>query len=117
MNNIVSGLKIFAAVATILTGLFSLIKPSAIFGFTGLTVDGGRGITEIRSIFGALFIALGAVAIYYRMPETYIMLGVMYLLIAVVRLVSMFIDNSVVQSNIISLVAEIVFGVLLVFPG
>jgi hypothetical protein len=31
-----------------------------------------------------------------------------------VRAVSMFVDKSVVQSNIISLVVEIVFGVILV---
>ena len=54
-------LQIVAAIATILTGLYSLLKPAAITGFTGLQPVGGRGITEIRSILGGLFIALGAV--------------------------------------------------------
>jgi hypothetical protein len=41
-------------------------------------------------------------------------LGSGYLGIAAVRAVSMFIDRSVVRSNVISLVTEIVLGVVLV---
>jgi len=44
------------------------------------------------------------------------MLGVTYLGIAVVRAVSMFMDKSVVQSNVISLAVEIIFGIILVIP-
>jgi len=33
-----------------------------------------------------------------------------------VRFVSMFVDDSVEQSNIISVVVEIVFGIILVIP-
>jgi hypothetical protein len=42
------------------------------------------------------------------------MLGVGYLAIGVVRLVSIFLDKSAVKSNWISLGVEIVFGVLLI---
>ena len=110
-------LKIIAAIGTILTGLLALVKPTSVYAFTGLVAEGGRGITEIRSILGGLFIALGAAALYYRLPQTYGMLGIMYLGIAVVRLFSMFLDKSVVSSNIISLVVEILFGIILVLPG
>ena len=117
MPGIIAVLKIIAGVLTIATGLLSLIKPTAVYGFTGLRAEGGRGITEIRSILGALFIALGAAVLFYGLPETYSMLGIMYLGIAVVRLVSMFIDHSIERSNIISLVTEVVLGVILVLPG
>ncbi len=113
---IISVLKIIASIGTVGTGLFALIKPRAVFSFTGLIAEGGRGITEIRSILGALFIALGVVPLYYRQPQPYMMLGIAYLTIALVRLVSMFADKSVEQSNIISLIVEIVFGVILVWP-
>lgn len=109
-------LKIIAAIGTIVTGLLALVRPEAIFGFTGLHADGDRGITEIRSIFGGLFIALGGVALFYRTPQEFNMLGIMYLVIALVRAISMFLDKSVVSSNIISLVVEIVFGIILIFP-
>jgi hypothetical protein len=117
MDIILFILKIIAAVGTIGTGLLALVKPRSIYGFTGLEAKGGRGITEIRSIFGGLFIALGAVALYFRTSEVFLVLGVSYLVIGVVRAVSMFLDKSIERSNIISLVTEIVFGVILVIPG
>lgn len=110
-------LQIIAAIATILTGLYSLLKPAAITGFTGLQPIGGRGITEIRSILGGVFIALGAVPLALNSPDAYLMLGITYLVIGLVRAVSMFIDKSVVSSNVISLVVEIVFGIILVIPA
>ena len=107
-------LQIIAAVGTILTGLFSLIKPEAVTGFTGLRPEGGRGITEIRAILGGFFIALGAAPLFLNSPIAYMMLGIAYLGVAVVRGISMIVDKSVVQSNVISLIVEIIFGVILV---
>ena len=110
-------LQIVAAIATILTGVFSLLKPAAITGFTGLQPVGGRGITEIRSILGGLFIGLGIAVLVLATRETYQMLGIMYLAIGVVRLASIFLDKSSVQSNWISFVVEIIFGIILVIPA
>jgi hypothetical protein len=113
---IIQVLQIIAAVGTILTGLYSLIRPTTITGFTGLSPLGGRGITEIRSILGGLFIALGVFPLIVNSPVAYMMLGVTYLGIGLVRAVSMVTDKSVVQSNVISLVVEIIFGIILVIP-
>lgn len=110
---IIQILKYVAAIATILTGLASLFWPTRVLGFTGLDVVGGRGITEIRTILGALFIGLGAAALYFNMPETYKMLGITYVVMAVVRAVSIIVDDSMVSSNIISVIAEAVFGIIL----
>lgn len=114
METLLLILKIIASVGTIATGIFALLKPTAIHGFTGIIADGGRGITEVRSIFGALFIALGTVPLISQDAKTFAMLGIGYLAIALVRLISMFLDRSVVRSNIISLITEIILGVILV---
>ena len=111
---IIQILQIAAAIATILTGAVSLFWPLKIQGFTGLNANGGRGMTEIRTILGALFIGLGAAALYFNMPQTYQMLGITYLAMALVRGISMFKDDAVVSSNIISVVAELAFGIILV---
>jgi hypothetical protein len=116
MTGIINILKIIVAIGTVLTGLVSLVRPEAVTGFTGLRAEGGRGITEIRAILGAFFIGLGVMALYFRSPQPYTMLGVTYLLVGVVRFISMFVDKSVVQSNIISVIVEIVFGIILVIP-
>ena len=107
-------LKIAVAVATILTGAVSLFWPLRVRGFTGLEVRGGRGITEIRTVLGGVFIGLGSAVIYLREPAAYMTLGITYLVIAVVRTISMFIDKSVERSNVISVITEVVFGVILV---
>ena len=60
MNTLLLILKIIASIGTLGTGLLALLKPKSIYGFTGIEATGARGITEIRSIFGGLFIALGA---------------------------------------------------------
>jgi hypothetical protein len=107
-------LKYVAVIATILTGLVSLLWPLKVQGFTGLTAPGGRGITEIRSILGGLFIGLGIAVFLLGARETYQMLGIVYIAIAAVRAVSIVIDKSSEQSNIISLIVEIIFGIILV---
>lgn len=115
--SILSILKIIAGVATVATGLVSLLWPTSVYGFTGLRTEGGRGITEIRSILGAFFIGLGVAVLYFRSPETYLMLGGTYLLVALVRFIFMFVDHSVVRSNIISVITEVILGIILVIPG
>lgn len=106
-------LKIIAALGTAGTGLLALVKPTAVHGFTGLLADGPRGISGIRSIFGGLFIALGVAPFIFGAPA-YQVLGLGYLAIALVRLVSIFLDKSTASSNWISLAIEIVFGVILI---
>jgi hypothetical protein len=111
---IVQILKVVAAIGTIATGLISLIRPNSATGFIGLEPTGGRGITEIRAVLGGFFVALGATPLIFGTPDTYRMLGIAYLVVGVVRAVSMFLDDSIMRSNVISLLVEILFGVILV---
>jgi hypothetical protein len=112
--NIWGILKILSALATSATGLLALIKPTAVYGFTGLTANGARGVSEIRAIFGGLFIALGLAALLFG-KVSYQMLGFGYLGIAVARAFSIVFDKSTARSNLISLAIEVVLGVILVF--
>ena len=114
MMTILEILKIIAAIATILTGVVSLFWPLKVRGFTGLEVNGGRGVTEIRAVLGGFFIGLGAAVLLLNDPAAYLTLGIAYLVVAAVRAASMFIDKSVVQSNVISVITEVILGVILV---
>jgi len=104
-------LKIILSLATAATGLLAFFKPDAVYGFTGLNAAGARGVSEIRAIFGGLFIALGVTPIVFNQ---YRILGIAYLAIAAARVISIVIDKSYDQSNFISLAIEIVFGLILV---
>ena len=108
-------LKIVAAVLTIATGAFALFRPRSITGFIGLEAPGGRGVTELRSIFGGAFIGLGAYPLIADADVAYRMLGVIYLAIAAARAPAIAIDRSPTQSNLISLAVEIVLGVILIW--
>ena len=107
-------LQVIGVIGTILTGFVSLIWPYGVQSFTGLTAPGGRGITEIRAVLGGLFIGLGIAVFLLGTREVYQMLGIVYLAMGVVRAVSMVVDRSVEQSNVISLIVEIIFGIILV---
>lgn len=104
-------LKILASLGTAATGLLAFVKPDAVYGFTGLMAQGPRGVSEIRAVFGGLFIALGLVPIFLGQFQ---ILGIGYLAIAVTRTISIFLDKSYARSNLISLGIEIVFGAILV---
>lgn len=106
-------LKIAAAVLTIATGLLGLIRPRAITGFIGLEAPGARGISELRGVFGGLFIGMGLAPLLYATPETYRMLGLAYLAIGIARTFSIVYDRSTERSNLISLAVEYVFAILL----
>jgi hypothetical protein len=106
-------LQTLLALVTIAVGLVSLIQPRAIRGFTGLEAPGPRGITEIRAILGGAFIGLGVSPLILDAPEAYQMLGITYLIIAAARLIGLVLDRSFERSNYISLVVEIVAGILL----
>jgi uncharacterized membrane protein len=106
-------LKIIAALATAATGLLAFVKPASTYKFIGLNATGVRGVSEIRSIFGGLFIGLGITPLFLGTPA-YQMLGIGYLAIAAARTFSIVFDKSYAQSNLISLVTEIVLGVILV---
>jgi hypothetical protein len=105
--------KIVICILTAATGAFSLLLPASTVSFTGLQPIGGRGISEIRAVLGGLFIALGIAPLVLK-GDTYTMLGWAYLAIALVRIVSIAIDSSSVQSNWISLAVEVVFGIILI---
>lgn len=111
---IIQVLKVIAAVATILTGILSVFWPLKVPGFTGLEPRGGRGITEIRTILGALFIGLGAGVLYFNSPQPYTVLGITYLVMALVRGISIFVDRAPESSNIISFVIELALGIILI---
>jgi hypothetical protein len=112
--NILTILKMVAAVATLLVGLPALFRPESIYSFTGLDVQGVRGTSEIRAIMGGLLIGMGLAPLVLASPEAYRMLGIAYLAIAAARAFSIAIDRSYAPSNLVSLAVEIVFGAILV---
>jgi hypothetical protein len=112
--DIMAILKIIAVVLTLVTGLYSMIWPKKIKGFTGLEASSPRATTEIRAVMGGVFVGLGIAALLFPTVEVYKMLGIGYAAIAVIRAISMVVDRSVIKSNVISLITEVVLVAILI---
>lgn len=112
--NILQILQYIGCILTALVGAYAMFAPKNIVGFTGLAPQGGRGITEIRAIFGIFFIVLGLFPIIVGSAVAFQMLGYAYFFVGIVRIISIFVDRSSNQSNWFSVVFEIVFGIILI---
>lgn len=108
-------LQYIGCILTALVGVYATISPKNTTGFTGLMPQGGRGITEIRAVFGVFFIVLGLFPIITGNPIAFQMLGSAYLLTGAGRVIAIFIDKSSEQSNWLSVGFEIIFGLILIF--
>lgn len=106
-------IKIIIAIATAGFGALSIVRPAAAEKFTGLKAEGPRGISEIRSVLGGLFVGLAIAAFIYRTPSAFGTLGIGYLGIGFVRAASIYADKASTTSNWLSLAFEVVFGILL----
>lgn len=104
------------AVVTIGFGLLSVLAPQAALRFTGLAAPSGRGISEVRAVLGGVFVGLGIAALLYQTRAAFGTVGIVYLVIAVVRIASIFIDDASTASNWGSLAFEVVCGILLLIP-
>lgn len=113
VNTILQYLQYLACILTVIAGLFALFSPEKAVALTGLRPQGGRGLTEIRCIMGALYIALG-VSPFFLGKTAFTVLGIGYLAIAIVRMISIFVDKSASSSNWGSFALEFVLGVILV---
>jgi hypothetical protein len=108
-------LQYIGCILTVLVGVYAAISPKSTTGFTGLTPQGGRGITEIRAVFGVFFIALGLFPLIVGSPIAFQMLGSAYLLTGAGRIIAIFMDKSSERSNWISVGFEVIFGLILIF--
>ena len=109
-------IHIIIMLLTIATGILAIIRPKTVADFTGLQMNHPRGLVEMYAGVGALFIALGAAPLILRHPIANQMLGIAYLGIAAARFPAMLVHKSFERSNWVSLVVEIIFGIVLLFP-
>lgn len=104
-------------VLTAAVGLYVIFMPGGMEGLTGVSASRARGLTEIRAGMGAFYLGLGIVPLAFGMERNLLrMLGIIYLIVAAVRLVSMAVDKSFEGSNLGFMASELLFGALLLIP-
>lgn len=81
-----------AASVMVLFGLSALMRPASL-EIVGVTVDSPLGTSEIRSVFGGMFVALGVACLLTRDPIVFGVVGATWLADVGVRIVSVFLDR------------------------
>jgi hypothetical protein len=83
---------LIAAGAMTLFGLGALVRPSSL-ATVGVTANSPLGTSEIRAVFGGMFVALGAACLITREPVVFAVVGAAWLADVAVRVVSVAIDR------------------------
>jgi hypothetical protein len=102
---LVMGLKYLGVTVIIMFGVWGLIQPKKVKGFTGLEPATPKGEIEIRSVLGGTLIGLGIAALVFPMPQVFKTLSIAFITITVVRGIMMVVDKSIDRPNLISLFA------------
>lgn len=72
-----------------------------------------RAITEIRAVWGGLYLGLGIAGLVFPIPEVYKMIGITYLVSNVICGISLAIDKSIDRVNLQSISYEVILAVFL----
>jgi hypothetical protein len=81
-----------AASVMVLFGIGAALKPESLV-MVGVSADSPLGTSEIRVVFGGMFVALGVACIVTRDPLVFATVGAAWFADAAVRLVSTVIDR------------------------
>jgi len=102
------------AFCTLALGIWGLVAPRKVAVLVGVTPGGALGLSEIRATYGGIFIGLGAACLWFQQSEVYVAVGLAWLLAAVSRVVSIFLDQASSSKNAGGVIVEAAIGSLLV---
>ncbi|RAM58442.1 hypothetical protein DS65_02205 [Mesotoga sp. SC_4PWL113PWK15] len=110
-------IRFVVAVLTVVTGVYIVLKPESYAKLAEFSAGNARGKTEVKAIMGGTFIGLGVAPIVLLGAQiSFLFLGIVYLFIAATRIMSIFVDKSLTFTNLITLLVEIAFGLIMVLP-
>ena len=99
-----------AAGVMVVIGLGALIRPSAL-EMVGVTATSPLGISQVRAVFGGMFVALGVACLLTREPIVFAVVGTGDV---AVRVVAVFVDRVPFKGAILVLAIGSVLGAALV---
>lgn len=108
-------LAYLAAGLTLALGLLGLLNPHLTASLVGLEVAQPHGLSEVRATYGALFVVLGGLMLWAvpTRPRNAPLLrfaGLVWLAVALGRLLSIVIDGTITPPNLVLLGIELLIG-------
>jgi hypothetical protein len=104
------------ALLTCSIGLVGVLAPRRLLTATRLEFLEGYAITEARSTFGLMLLALGGIPLLTGEPAAYLTAGAAWLGAAAGRLASLLADGHTDSHNLLGLVVQAFIGLLLLYP-
>jgi len=111
--NLVALFHIYAVVITIKNGLFSVLKPAWIKNASLIGPTSPRAKTEIRSIWGGLYLGLGVAGLVFPVPEVYRTIAIVYITSNLIRAALMVIRRSFTKSIFQTITYELILSAFL----
>jgi hypothetical protein len=99
-------LNLLGAVVVTALGLMGVFAPRVAANFVRIAPTGTTGISEVRATYGGVFLGLGLTALIVQQPTLFTAIGVGFGLAALVRLVSVWLDNSREPYNLAGIAFE-----------
>jgi hypothetical protein len=81
-----------AAVIMALIGVAAAVRPSSL-SMVGVVATSALGRSELRAVFGGMFIALGVACVVLREPVVFLVVGAAWLADVAVRIVAVAVDR------------------------
>lgn len=105
---------LLGALITLMFGVASAVQPAALERLIGVASTTPLGTSEIRAVFGGMFIGAGALALVTREPLVFLTLGAAWLGDVAVRLVAVAVDRVPAREALVVLgLAGLIGGSLL----
>lgn len=99
-------------------GVYSIWQPKIVAQAAGFDLPGNKGVAELRTSFGGLFVGLGIAPLILGSDVAYQMLGIAALVTLGVRLLTIALDGQdiVRRDFVLYALSELVSGIVLVIP-
>ena len=99
-----------ASAVMLFFGIAAALRPAALQPLLGVAAESPLGTSEIRAVFGGMFVAFGLACIVLREPVVFAVVGTAWLADFAVRLVSVFVDRVPAKGALVVLGTALVMG-------
>lgn len=103
---------LLAPALSLAMGLVALAAPEAFAQRTGLVADGPLGRSELRALFGGVFVGIGLAALLLASPAAHLVGAAAFLGGAAAKLVSAALERGVLPAALPGLLIDLALGAL-----
>ena len=106
---------LIAPLLSLMMGLVALVFPETFARQTGLAADGPLGRSELRAVFGGVFIGIGLACVLLGSAAAHVVGAAAFLGGAAAKLLSAVLERGVLPAALPGLLVDLVLGALFVW--